>query len=92
MTEEDSEDESDTGDDFAEAVGNEVGPSSTKALEDPDPEASVHAATSSAVPEEVALKSASMRRRMLGTGMISKAHSPIEFIIFKRSQFKTFFW
>jgi len=68
VTEEDSEDDSETGDDFAEAEGNEVDPSSTKALEDPDPEASVNAATSSAVPEEVALKSASMRRRMLGTG------------------------
>ena len=68
MTEEDSEDDSETGDDFAEAEGNEVDPSSTKALEDPDPEASVNAATSSAIPEEVALKSASMRRRMLGTG------------------------
>ena len=68
MTEEDSEDDSETGDDFAEAEGNEAAPSSTKDLEDPDPEASVNAATSSAVPEEVALKSASMRRRMLGTG------------------------
>ena len=73
MTEEDSEDDSETGDDFAEAEGNEGAPSSTKDLEDPDPEASVNAATLSAVSEEVALKSASMRRRMLGTGMISTA-------------------